>query len=431
MHLAIHTEFLHDNRSGLGHFTISAISALVEARPDWRITIVANSSFEEMKAFESEKVRVLAWDAQPLLQLCVASTRWIPGTTPEGLKKLFSRLWSLAPSSRLRAWGGHLPSVWERLEPDVIWAPYHTVGQPRLGLYRNLATTKAPVVMTIHDLHPLIFPYEWSPEEHRDFADGFCALARESKLVITQTRFQREDIIGLLGIPTEKVLLKPYPPLIKESMLESGLTKKQRRDWLTTLGVERPYIFYPSSQTRTHKNHARLFLAWRKLKDRMGERCPLLVGTVTQPYHASLVALIDALDLQHDVHFVGAVDDQSLFALYQECNAVIVPSLYEGGGAGPLTEAIMFNRPVLCSDIGPFREQVEFLNVKDVLWFSPTEVDEIVERLCEFLESPKPRPLVSDCRHVLETRASQWKDWAEFYVHHLEQSTDRSHEGSL
>jgi glycosyltransferase involved in cell wall biosynthesis len=72
---------------------------------------------------------------------------------------------------------------------------------------------------------------------------------------------------------------------------------------------------------------------------------------------ASLLHLIDQLQLQGRVEFAGPVNDQELIVHYQTATLLLFPSLYEGFGWPPL-EAMACGCPVVCSMEGSLGEVV-------------------------------------------------------------------------
>ena len=421
MHIAISAEPLVHARTGLGHFVLSAVRELQKARPDWKFTLVHTSEFRELNDLLGGGLVGVPWDTQPLVGPMASLLGSVIKSSAELRRDAAIRLWSMLPSARLRSWGGHLPSIWQGLTSvDAVWAPFHVVNHQRFSLHRNLTGLSYPRVMTIHDLHPLIFPYEHSAEHVADFRDQFCGFARQADLVITQTRFQQEAIIEHIGIPESRIAIVPYPPLLKSDSLLPQISPRQIEERIGVLGIKGDYLFYPSSQTRTHKNHIRLFLAWKNLLERLGEACPMLVCTETEPYGAMIHGLLSSLGLEGKVHFTGGVSDQDLSCLYARSRAVIVPSLYEGGGGGPLTEAVLAGRPVLASRIRPFEEQAAHFAFKTVRWFSPYSVDDIADTVADFLNQKNDPRVKSEQARMLDLEAELWGSWAESYATHFE-----------
>lgn len=421
MHIAISAEPLVHARTGLGHFVLSAVRELQKARPNWEFTLVYTSEFKEVEALLGGNLVGVSWDTQPLVGPLASLLGTVIRSSEELRRDAAIRLWSMLPFAKLRSWGGHLPSIWQGMrEVDAIWAPFHVVNHHQYSLHRNLTGLSVPRVMTIHDLHPLVFPYEHSEAHVADFRDQFCGFARQADLVITQTKFQQAAIIEHIGVPEARIAIVPYPPLLKSDSLLPCVSALEVEESVKSLGIDGEYLFYPSSQTRTHKNHIRLFLAWKILLERLGEGCPMLVCTETEPYGAMIYGLLESLGLQGKVRFTGGVSDQDLSCLYARSRAIIVPSLYEGGGGGPLTEGILAGRPVLASRIPPFEEQAAHFAFETVRWFSAHDVEDIAETVAAFLNEEVDTRVKSEQSRMLKLESELWGAWAESYAAHFE-----------
>ena len=107
---------------------------------------------------------------------------------------------------------------------------------------------------------------------------------------------------------------------------------------------------------------------------------------------------------------------QILESHYKSCNAVILPSLYEGFGL-PLVEALSRNIPVLCNRIIPFEEQVERYNAQDwVQWFDATDAESIANAIKAFLRK------IPDRNFPMENlQAWTWKDVVARYMEIFEE----------
>jgi glycosyltransferase involved in cell wall biosynthesis len=421
--VVIAAENIPGTGAGLGYFLYTAVGKLAEAQPAWRFKVIASSSFRELEAIKAPNVKVIFWD-RTLPQRAAAKfiTRFFPGGADAG-NQLLSRL---VPSRWLKGRLGDLKSLYRSLSGvDVIWLPHYAITGGRFSSFNNLGTVSAPILFTIHDLHPVFFPDDWSQDDKHNFWNGFVPFARYSRRIITHSQFQRSAIIEHLKIGPDKVLVTPCPPLIDGTQLLERCDPTETALILAKLNATVPFALYPGSGGHTHKNHARLLLSWAKLKGRLGSRCPMLVCTARGHHWPALKALVDALELQNNVTFTGTVDTGSLARLYQNCEFVIVPTLYEGGGSGPVAEALITGKPVICSKIPPIEEQFRACGIDLVdsgaTFFKPDSVDGIVQAVESVLmRLPELETQARQTQsRLLEVTPGLWSEWAGFYSRQL------------
>ncbi|HQV74769.1 MAG: glycosyltransferase family 4 protein [Flavobacteriales bacterium] len=74
-----------------------------------------------------------------------------------------------------------------------------------------------------------------------------------------------------------------------------------------------------------------------------------------------LMATYQAMGLPKNVELLGRVDDERLFKLYSECDALLLPTRFEGMPTVVL-EAMARSRPIMVSDVGASAELVDGLN---------------------------------------------------------------------
>ena len=134
--------------------------------------------------------------------------------------------------------------------------------------------------------------------------------------------------------------------------------------------VERePFLLYPA-RPWPHKNHARLFEAFARLRKERPALRLVLTGVGHDP--ARLPAGVEAS---------GGVSPAELVSLYRRAAAVVFPSLYEGFGLPPL-EALACGCPVASSNAGSLPE---VLGDAAVL-FDPEEPEAIAAGVSEALD---------------------------------------------
>jgi glycosyltransferase involved in cell wall biosynthesis len=223
----------------------------------------------------------------------------------------------------------------------------------RMGLLHSLAST-APAwgpfrrVVTVHDLI-----YARFPEAHAGLRDrGMRVLVplavRRSQRVIADSQSTREDLIELLGTPSQRIDVAPLGlgavrrarPLV-EAETRARFELGERRV-LLSLSAKRP-----------HKNLGALIGALARIP---AQRRPLLVLPGYPTWHeAELRARAAALGVLADVRFESWVGGGELEGLWALADAFVFPSLYEGFGL-PVLEAMARGVPVACADASSLPE---------------------------------------------------------------------------
>jgi glycosyltransferase involved in cell wall biosynthesis len=234
-------------------------------------------------------------------------------------------------------------------ELDAIHFPL-TVMLPRVE--------RPPAAVSLLDIQHVFFPEFFSRAElaYRRFAYGWSL--RRAHTVIAISRHVKETLVERMGVEAERV-----------EVIHLGLDHDLFRP-----GSERrePFLLYPANPW-PHKNHARLFQAFARLRRRRPELRLVLTGTG-----------LERLEVPERVEVRGRVPREELASLYRRASALVFPSLYEGFGQPPL-EAMASGCPVACSTAGSLPEVCG----DAARYFDPTSVDEIVEAVSTVLESPK------------------------------------------
>jgi glycosyltransferase involved in cell wall biosynthesis len=286
-------------------------------------------------------------------------------------------------------WGELLPAVTVPVNARnrVQWVLGEQALLPRLAtragvdLVHSLAST-APVrgrfrrVVTVHDLI-----YARFPEAHAGIRDrGMKVLVpwaiRRSDRVIADSQSTRADLMGLLGVPPERIDVIPL-----------GLGAVQREAPLPESDVrarfelgERPVVLSLSAK-RPHKNLLALIGALARLPPE-GRPVLVLPGYPTA-HEAELRERVRALDLDADVRFPAWVSAEELEGLWALARAFVFPSLYEGFGL-PVLEAMARGVPVACSNASSLPEVAG----DAALLFDPREEPAIASALQRLLDDP-------------------------------------------
>jgi glycosyltransferase involved in cell wall biosynthesis len=234
-------------------------------------------------------------------------------------------------------------------ELDAIHFPL-TVMLPRVE--------RPPAAVSLLDIQHVFFPEFFSRAElaYRRFAYGW-SLDR-AQTVIAISGHVKDTLVERMGVEPGRV-----------EVIHLGLDHDLFRPGDET---REPFLLYPANPW-PHKNHARLFQAFSRLRRERPELRLVLTGTG-----------LEKLDAPSGVDVKGRVPREELASLYRRASALVFPSLYEGFGQPPL-EAMASGCPVACSTAGALPEVCG----DAARYFDPTSVDEIVEAVSTVLEGPK------------------------------------------
>jgi glycosyltransferase involved in cell wall biosynthesis len=230
----------------------------------------------------------------------------------------------MRPRPRLAHRAGH---AWEQLalpvlarRADLLYCPANLA---------PLASRRNAVV--IHDLAALAHP-EWYGRTYGAWQRGVLpAVARRARLVLTVSRFARDEIVERLGVPEDSVAVVPNG--VSEAFSPSADPAPAR----AALGLDRPYVLTLATRS-ARKNIEVLGEAAAELERQgielvsAGGGRGYLRGGELPPGRA-----------------LGYVPERLLPGLYAGALALAMPSLYEGFGL-PCLEAMACGTPVVAAD---------------------------------------------------------------------------------
>jgi glycosyltransferase involved in cell wall biosynthesis len=235
-------------------------------------------------------------------------------------------------------------------ELDAVHFPL-TVMLPRID--------DLPAAVSLLDIQHVFFPEFFSRAElaYRRVVYGWSL--RRAEKVIAISQHVKETLVERMGMDADRV-----------EVIHLGLD----HDLFHPNGSEprRPFLLYPANPW-PHKNHERLFEAFRRLRRARPELRLVLTGTGLE----RLRALPEGIEVR------GRVPREELADLYRTASGLVFPSLYEGFGQPPL-EAMASGTPVAVSTAGSLPE----VCADAAIYFDPTSVEEIAEGMLAVLEQP-------------------------------------------
>ena len=251
-------------------------------------------------------------------------------------------------------WGSSLPAApWtppipvERLPLpyQLVYDAWHRFNWPRVQLATGPvdlvhATTTtvppaggAPLVVTVHDLFPLLAPHQFTKRGVRLMTEGI-ERARRADLVLCPSEATADDCLAN-GFDPERLRVVPWGVNPRQATVaERSFVRERYR-------LERPYVLWVGT-VEPRKNLPTLLDAFRGL----GPRDLDLVLVGPRGWNAGLASHLDGIGDR--VRRLGFVPASDLPGLYAEASAFCFPSVREGFGL-PALEAMVQETPVIVS----------------------------------------------------------------------------------
>jgi glycosyltransferase involved in cell wall biosynthesis len=233
--------------------------------------------------------------------------------------------------------GFELGAIVRRVKPDLT----HCLHVPTPIPVRH------PLVVTIHDLTPIVVPAVM-PSEIRRAAYRFWNFraSGEADRILANSNATKCDILRYYPHAAGIVSVVPHAAddfaLVEAAPVPAEIA-----------GDGSPYLL-SMGNTKPNKDLPTLLRAFAKLRAAHPGLRLLLVGREVPGYAASVLGDGEAAAA---VSFTGHVTDGVLRSLYSGAAAFVFPSRYEGFGLPPL-EAMISGTPVVCSDAASLPEVV-------------------------------------------------------------------------
>ena len=264
------------------------------------------------------------------------------------------------------------------LPRPALYDSWNVVGSPPLGMLhpalRDLDLVHAPslavpprgdvpLVVTVHDAAPVLFPETYPPRGRWFHRHGFAAAAERADVVIALTQAAADEITAHTPVPADRIRIVPHG--VEQEMVSDDAVAATR----AVLGIgDVPYVLWVGT------------LEPRKGLPTLVEAFAAVVQTHDLPHRLVIVGSAGWLDtadaiaaparaLGDRVAFTGPVPEAQLLALYRGADLLAFPSRHEGFGL-PVVEAMAQGTAVLCSDIPVLREvggdAVAYVSPEDV-----------------------------------------------------------------
>ncbi|MDP1845313.1 MAG: glycosyltransferase family 1 protein [Candidatus Moranbacteria bacterium] len=232
------------------------------------------------------------------------------------------------------------PRILKRLNLDLVHFPHFNVPYFYSGKF----------VVTIHDLILFHFPTRrastLSPLFYRLKLAAYKIViknaVRNARAILAVSEHTRKDILKHFKTNPDKVFVTHEAV----DLLPAIPSDLPRQEVLKKYGIMKPYILYVGN-AYPHKNLDVLATAFREVIRKHPLLRLVLVGKEDY-FYRRLKKFVGDGKIKNII-FAGFVGDNYLPIVYQEAQAYIFPSLYEGFGLPPL-EAMREGTPVISSE---------------------------------------------------------------------------------
>jgi glycosyltransferase involved in cell wall biosynthesis len=273
------------------------------------------------------------------------------------------RHWPEAEGPRLRLAPTRLPTTQPVLrilwEQTVLPALALRDGVDLLHCPLNVrpVLSRAPVVLTIHDLTFVRFPDRFHPLKQRYLARLTRLSARRARRILADSAATKRDVEAAFGIPAGRVDVvypgvdedfRPYDP-------GDAADRAALDDFREARGLPARYVLYQGT-LEPRKNVDKLVEAFAGVARRGLPHALVLAGGKGWGYDAIFRA-VERLGLGERVRFPGYVARREQPLWYGAAEAFVYPSQYEGFGL-PVLEAMACGVPVITSNTSSLPEVV-------------------------------------------------------------------------
>lgn len=226
-------------------------------------------------------------------------------------------------------------------------------------------------LVTIHDIIYAKYPLNNIYSKYYRFAH--LVMLKHARHIITVSEFSKKEISAHFHIDENKISVV-YNAV--DGKFKPQLSHQHKK---YILGV---------STIAYHKNYFRLLLAFSRLQHKYIQ-LKIVGGINHKIFGMGDLQIIRQVSDNHNVEYLGRVDDDKLIELYSNACCFVYPSLYEGFGLPPL-EAQACGCPVILSDIPVFRE----VYGDSAIYVDPYSPEDIAEKIQMLLDDERLRDIL-------------------------------------
>ena len=295
--------------------------------------------------------------------------------------------------------------LWEQTVQSL-----HTCGLDVLHCPVNVAPllSRAPTVVTIHDLSFLIFQRSHRPAKRNYLRVMTRLSARRAAFVIASSENTRQDTIRLLGILPERVVTVPLGvDADYRCLTESPAGEHEVEEFRRRRGLPNQFFLYLGT-LEPRKNIPTLLHAYAEFRRSAGGGgAKLVVAGAKGWMYEQIFSTVRSLKLEEHVLFPGYVPSEEIVHWYNAALGFVYLSSYEGFGLPPL-QAMACGVPVIASNNSSLPEVVGQAGIL----VAPEDTAAVAAAMRDLAASPERRADLR-CRGLEQASHFSWRRTAE------------------
>jgi alpha-1,3-rhamnosyl/mannosyltransferase len=264
---------------------------------------------------------------------------WLPAGVGRrvipGPRRVVQFGWSAVGRPRVDRWTGGVDVV----HALHAWAP---------------VPTRGPLVVTVHDLMPVLNPGWYRPDHRWALVRGLEAAARHAARIVADSAWVASMVENRLGVARARISVVPLGVSDRfRTAPERPLVLALERRWDLVAGG---YIL-AVGQVTARKNLLTVVRALASLGPEGSHRLPLVVAGSPGPASEELRSEAHRLGVADRLRLLGYLPDDLLVAVVAGARVLVHPSVDEGFGLTPI-EAMAAGTPVIASQSASLPEVV-------------------------------------------------------------------------
>jgi glycosyltransferase involved in cell wall biosynthesis len=244
----------------------------------------------------------------------------------------------------------------------------------------------APIVMTVHDVIPLVFDDGWSEAEVARFRRQLRAGIRTARAIITVSRHTRDELVRLFPIDQRRIRVVHWGI---DSSTAPARDRAEVAKRLSCPALTGPYFVTFGGDAR-RKNASVTLEAFAIACARAADIRLAVVGLGNAKARERYQTAVQALGIADRVVLLGYLSDEDLDDLYAHAHGLLYLSLYEGFGL-PVLEAMAKGAPVVASNTTSIPEVAG----DAAALVDPTDRQEIAAAVCDLVADSQRRAQMS------------------------------------